>query len=272
VQNELELCSRALRLQAERQRSVVVTVVETHGSTPRKAGARMLWRPGEAAAGIIEGTIGGGAVEHAVRDKARAVLARGRAELVAIDLGRDLGMGCGGRMTFFMEPVVPEPVLLMFGCGHIGSAVLRLAQPLGFSLYGIDDLASNTAPLGDIARIVGSYDTAAYHDLPADADTFVVIATREHALDRRMVTFWAPRPVGYVGVIGSQRKAKEQRRALEEAGLAPAVLDRIRCPVGIDIGAETPAEIALSICAELVAVRRGGTRHPLRKPENSDSE
>jgi xanthine dehydrogenase accessory factor len=253
------ILERIATLRREQRDAVLVTVTAARGSTPRKAGARML----VFADGSAEGTIGGGKVEHQVRGLCAEVLASREARAVSYDLGDDLGMSCGGSMSFFLEPILTDPPLIIFGCGHVGTALCRLAKTLGFSIVAVDDLVQNANPtrLPEATRIVNTYDPAGLADLPFGPETFVVIVTREHRYDQQLLELCLAHETRYVGVIGSRRKAETQRQRLMEKGLADAIA-RVHCPIGLDIGAETPEEIAVSIAAELIAVRRNGPEKP----------
>ncbi len=254
----MDLFAHIAALRRERRPAALATVVETHGSTPRKPGARMLVHHD----GQSEGSVGGGAVEQVVREAAARVLRTGRAELVTYKLTHDLAMCCGGQMTLFVEPIMSPPPLIVFGCGHVGRAVVYAAAPLGFDIVAVDDLRDNANPerLPQATRIIHSYEAADFADLPFGDDAFVVIATREHALDQKLIEYCLARPSRFLGVIGSPRKAHLQAERLRAKGFAPEAIARVRCPLGVDIGAETPEEIAVSVTAELVAVRRGGPR------------
>jgi xanthine dehydrogenase accessory factor len=227
---------------------VLVTVVEAQGSTPRKLGARMLVRTD----GSLRGTIGGGAVEETVRAACTGVWERGAAELLDLHLTHDLGMCCGGRMRFLLEPLGKKPSLILFGCGHVGGAIARAASPLDLRIWGVDDLSDHrTEPA------VGTWrDDFAADDLPWGPETLIVIATHSHAADQAILERLVGRDFRFLGVIGSQRKAKMQRERLRAKGVDDAWIDRIHCPMGLPIGSETPEEIAISVCAQLIQVLR----------------
>ncbi len=246
---------RALAARDAGRRAALVTVVEAKGSTPRKPGARMLVLDD----GSLVGTIGGGRVEQAVTEAARRVVESGVPELVRHQLTAELAMCCGGQMTFFVEPVMRQPPLIVFGLGHVGSAIVYAASQLGFEIVGVDDKPENSAKerLPQASRLLPSYDDADFGELPFGEDACLIIATREHQLDQRLLEYCLPRPWRYLGVIGSERKAAMQRQRLLAKGFDEARVAAVRCPMGLDIGAETPEEIAVSVCAELVAVRRG---------------
>jgi xanthine dehydrogenase accessory factor len=213
--------------------------------------------------GAIEGTVGGGKVEHVVREAAARVLERRVPESLSYELSAELDMGCGGQMTFFIEPIITQPPLLVFGCGHVGTALIRAAAPLGFDIVAVDDFAQNAncERLPEASEIINTYDLAELGQrLPFGEDTYAIILTREHKYDQQLLEFCIEQPTAYLGVIGSPRKARLQRQRLADKGVPPDVIDRVRCPVGMDIGAETPEEIAVAICAQLINVRRGGPK------------
>lgn len=248
------LHEQILKLQRSRQPVVLVTLVDTRGSTPRKPGAKMLVFPN----GTTEGTIGGGRVEHAVVTAAGEAFTEKTPRLLNYQLTSELAMCCGGEMTFFLEPLIPSPSLFVFGCGHVGNAVLHAASHLSFDLFAIDDLDQNLTPetLPSPCRRIDTYEPDELEALPFDSRTSIVIATRDHRLDQDLLEFCIKKDFRYLGVIGSQRKAHMQEERLATKGVSDKLIKRIQCPIGLDIGAQSPAEIALSICAELVQVQR----------------
>ncbi|MCA9537377.1 MAG: xanthine dehydrogenase accessory protein XdhC [Myxococcales bacterium] len=246
-------------LEAARRPFVLATVIETGGSTPRHAGARMAVHAG----GAI-GTVGGGAFEHRVIAVAEALLADGARQTDRFDvhLVRDLGMCCGGKMSVFLEKVEPAPRLRIYGAGHVGAATARVAQLAGFAVRVIDARAEWADPTRFPAEV--QVEDAEPEDHlrghPTAADEFVVVVTHDHALDEAMVRHLLGGDLTWLGLIGSRGKWGRFRKRLSARGLDDAALDRVRCPVGLDIGALTPEEIAVSIVAELITVRRGGPR------------
>jgi xanthine dehydrogenase accessory factor len=241
------------------QRIVLATVVSTGGSAPREAGARMAVLPD----GSIVGTVGGGILEKRVIEDALEVLGEDRPRLARYDLtdDRDGGIGaeCGGRSEVFLEPVGSAPHLMILGAGHVGLALARLGQEAGFRITIVDD---RPAFSGQAARPgVTVLDSAP--DDPSlrsrvTPETAVVVVTRSHALDRSSLANLLETPAFYVGMIGSRRKISKEMEALRAEGFDEKVLAAVHAPIGLDIGAETPAEIALAILAEIVAVRRRG--------------
>jgi len=259
-----EIFERVLTMQSKGEYGVLVTVVRADGSTPRKVGTRMLVFED----GSILGTIGGGQVEQAVKSEAQAVLKAGTPTVRHFKLTQELAMCCGGQMTFLMEPVVPPLRLVVFGCGHVGQAILEQASNLDFQITAVDDLEDNLliASKMNLHEVVDTYDKDRVDSLDYGSDTLVVIATREHALDQRLLEAVLTKGNRYVGVIGSKRKAHMQRQRLLAKGFEQALVDAVVCPMGLDIGAQTPAEIALSVVAQLVEV----IRKPLVVDEKAD--
>jgi xanthine dehydrogenase accessory factor len=243
-----------------RRGAALCTVVATRGSTPRKAGASMVVVDDGTDVGSIIDTIGGGAVEHEIRKRALQVIASTRPELVEIPLTTMLGMCCGGTMSIFIESLRMRPPCIVFGAGHTAQALAVVAHTSGFDVSVVDprdDLCTTDRFPNAVCFI--SYD----HDddfaaLPFSADAFVVIATHDHAVDQRLAERVLARPFRYAALVGSARKAALTRERCRTKGLADDVIARLRCPAGLDIGAETPEEIAVSIVAEMVAVRRNG--------------
>lgn len=240
--------------------AALCTVVGTKGSTPRKAGASMVVVDDGSELGTIVGTIGGGAVEHDIRRRALQVVATTRPELVEIPLTTMLGMCCGGTMSIFIESLRMRPACIVFGAGHTAQALASVAVTSGFDVSVVDprdDL--RTADRFPQATLFDSYD----HDddfaaLPFSSSAFVVIATHDHAVDQRLAERVLAQPFAYAALVGSQRKAVLTRERCRNKGIADDVIERLRCPAGLDIGAETPEEIAISIVAEMVQVRRRG--------------
>lgn len=246
----------AARLTSQGERFALVTVVRTAGSTPRKPGAKMIVR----ASGESVGSVGGGAIEQALVDEARAALAAGEPRLVRRHLTHDLAMCCGGEVEAFIEPLGQRELLVLFGGGHINAALCPIAAQLGFEVIVCDDLEelASEERFPAARRLVRSFEV---RDVGAafDAGTSVVVATRDHAVDQRVLEqlFAAGASPRYLGVIGSQAKLLKFRRRLEAKGVGGPFIASIRGPIGVHVGAQTPAEIAVAVAAELVAVRRG---------------
>ncbi len=233
------------------ERGAMATVVRASGSTPQQPGARMVLFPD----GRTEGTVGGGAIEKAVVDALAQCIADGKPLLLARDLTRDLGMCCGGQMEVFVEPVEGTQRLFLFGAGHVARPTAAIARSLGFEVTVVDDRDDlNTEARFPGCRRVLAEPAEAAAELGLTERDFVLIVTHDHRLDEEALCACARRPHRYVGLIGSRRKILRILQRIEaRRGLPP--LDRVYAPVGLDIGAVSPEEIAVSICAELVALR-----------------
>lgn len=237
------------------QEAALVTVIGVRGSAPRHAGSRML----VLADGSIVGTIGGGAFEFRVIEQARLALAEGAPRRYQVHLTLDLGMCCGGQMEVYIEPLQARDHLYVFGAGHVGAATARLAAALEFAVHVIDErselLEAATLP-ADVERIDQSPRRFA-RQLEVGPRSWLLVVTHDHALDQDLVELFLPQPFAWLGMIGSRTKVQRFRLRLRAAGVDERLFDRLRAPVGLDIGAESPEEIALSIASELVARRRG---------------
>lgn len=241
--------------------AALVTVVGAQGSAPRHGGARML----VFADGAVVGTIGGGVFEHRATAQALEAIREGRPRRYTVHLTRDLGMCCGGEMDAFIEPLEPRERLVIHGAGHVGAATARLAVPLGFGVTVVDDreelLAAADLP-PEVERVEAD-PRRVLDRLPTGPRAYHLVVTHEHALDQDLVERLLPVDLAWLGMIGSKTKVTRFLLRLRAAGMDPALFDRLCAPVGLDIGAETPEEIAVSIAAELVRVRRRADRAPL---------
>jgi len=213
--------------------------------------------------GRTVGTIGGGCYEHDALGKAREAIANGRPALVKYDLNDDFvqesGLICGGQMEVYIDPIAPAPALYVIGAGHVGWHLARAAADAGFKIHVIDDREKfanaerfPSAETVDVDDIGGWLHRA---ELPASA--YVVVVTRGHTHDFEAVRALAARDLRYLGLIGSRAKVARIFDALEAEGMPAECLERLHAPIGLDLGAITPAEIAISILAELIAVRHG---------------
>lgn len=242
------------------RRGALATVVRVSGSTPQQPGARLLLFPD----GSTTGTVGGGAVELAVLEALGACLEHGRHELAVFDLGRDLGMCCGGRMEVFVEPVEAVQRLIIFGAGHVARPTAALARQVGFDVTVVDDreelLSSEQFPG---CTLVAAEPAECADRLAPRAEDWILVVTYDHRLDQEALDVYSRLPHRYLGVIGSRRKIfRILQRVAQKRELPP--LERVYAPVGLDIGAVSPAEIAVSIVAELVALRHGKLARHMR--------
>jgi len=236
---------------------VLATVIDTTRSVPRHAGSKML----VFADGRTLGTIGGGEMEARVIQEAGEALIDGTPRLLYYDLvdprRGDPGV-CGGSVHLYLEPHMPTPTLFVIGCGHVGRAVVELAHWLGFRVVAFDDrpdhVTDETVPLADV-RLSGSLSDA-LREAPVTPQTHIVVVTRNMGLDVEQLPALLGTPARSIGVMGSTRRWEATRTTLLANGVAATELDRIQSPVGVELHAETPEEIALSIMAQIVALRR----------------
>src|SRR5262247_981020 len=257
--------------------AALVTIVSTTGSTPQRVGAKML----VFGDGRLVGTIGGGCYENDAFGKAREAILNRRPQLVHYELDDDFaqetGLICGGQMSVYIEPIEPSPELFVIGAGHVGFHLARLASDVGFRVHVVDDREkfANTERFPTASEVVVD-DIPAWIDranLPPHA--YAVIVTRGHTNDLEALRALAPRELRYLGLIGSRAKVARIYDALVEAQMPAELLKRVHAPIGLDIGAVTPQEIAVSILAELIAVKHGKA-HPAEMkwtpPQLSKSE
>jgi xanthine dehydrogenase accessory factor len=249
----------ALRADEAGEPAALVTVVSTDGSTPRKAGAKML----VFADGRSVGTIGGGCVEAEVSRLARRAIDERRVATASFALTPDLagedGHACGGRMQVLVEPIEGTPTLCLFGAGHVAQPLARMAKACGFRVEVADERErfASRERFPDADRILVEGFTEAASAMTLGGNSFAVVVTRGHLGDAEALRAVLGRGLRYVGLLGSKSKMQQVFTALEQAAVSPEDLARVHCPVGLDIGAETPEEIAVSILAEMITVRRG---------------
>lgn len=238
------------------RRAAFATVVDQGGSVPRVSGARMLVY----ADGAIVGTIGGGEVEHRVIALAQDVIASGAPARFVAHLTRDLGMCCGGQLEVYVEPLQIREPFVLFGAGHVARAVAPLLVALEFAVTVVDEreeLATAERFPGCTLRVEDPlvYATA----LEGGPDAWWFVVSHDHKLDQALIEALLPKPCAWLGMIGSRSKVARFLLRLRAAGLDEALFRKLCAPVGLDIGAETPAEIAVSVAAEVVRVRRNAT-------------
>src|SRR3989441_4604955 len=239
--------------------AALVTIVAAHGSTPQRVGAKML----VFGDGRIVGTIGGGCYENDAFGKAREAILNRKPQVVHYELDDDFaqetGLVCGGQMDVYIEPIEPSPELYVIGAGHVGLHLARLAQEVGFNVHVADDREkfANAERFPTAAEIVVDDIPAwiARANLPPHA--YAVIVTRGHTNDLEALRALAPRELRYLGLIGSRAKVARIYEALTADRMPADDLKRVHAPIGLDIGAITPQEIAVSILAELIAVKHG---------------
>jgi len=253
----MDLFEEIVRMRKAGQRGALATIVHTNGSIPSYESSRMLVRED----GSIAGTIGGGCVEADVWAAAREVMAKESPRKMVFQLNNeasyDNGLICGGTLEVFVEPLLPQPVAYIFGGGHISMALAKSASSAGFGIVVIDDREqfANQERFPMAQEIFLSYQEA-FTRIQPNPSSYLVIVTRGHRDDMRVLAWAVRTQARYIGMIGSKRKVLSVYQALEKEGYTPEEFSRVFAPMGLEIGALSPEEIAISITAELVTVRR----------------
>ena len=270
-----DLYEEMVELRSKGLRAALATIIVTRGATPRKDSAKMLVY----ADGRQSGSIGGGFTEAEVRREAFIALKTGRPKLLSFDLTgldhEESALVCGGFMQVYVEPVLPDPTLFIFGAGFVSRAVAEAVKPIGFKIAVIDDrLESANAdkfPMADNFYVDRWEEVL--KKLPINDSSYLFIATRGHSLDLLCLRFALQSPARYIGMLGSLSKNRSLFELLEKEGMDPAQFLRVCVPAGIDIGAETAEEIAASLAAEVIAVHKNldiqAIRDAVRKIRNS---
>jgi xanthine dehydrogenase accessory factor len=260
-QEVFEALNRALE---QGEDAALVTIVSSQGSTPQRVGAKMLVFPD----GRMVGTIGGGCYENDAFWKAKEAIQTRKPLLVKYDLNDDFaqenGLVCGGQMQVYIEPLESTPRLYVVGAGHVGFNLAKLAATIGFKIHVLDDREkfANQERFPEAESVVVETIPEWLQRAEIPSSAYVVIVTRGHTHDLDALRSLAKRDLRYLGLIGSKAKVKRIYDALIEEGMPVEYLQRVHAPVGLDIGAVSPEEIAVSILAELIAVRRGKIHDP----------
>lgn len=260
VKDDQAVFEAVVTAQREGRSAALATVVQTQGSVPRQAGSKMLVWPD----GSIVGTVGGGEMEALVIREAQAAMHDGQPRMVSYNLA-DLESGdpgiCGGTVTAFVEPLLPPPTVLVIGCGHVGKAVAELAKWLELRVVVSDDRPGYATP--EQLPGMDAYLEVSPADLVAKATitarTCIAAVTRGLAVDKDLIPALLATDAPYIGLIGSRRRWALTVEALVEQGINREALARVHAPIGLELGAETPKEIAVSILAEIIMTLRGGS-------------
>lgn len=260
----MSLYDRLAEIDRRGMRAALATVIRTRGSVPRHAGSKMLVFPD----GSIEGTIGGGEMESRVIQESIQALADGQTRVLQYSFSDpekgDPGV-CGGEMEVFVEPLQPRPSMIVIGAGHVGQAVAHLARWLGFRLVVSDDRVDFASPT--VIPDADEYLTCSLEELPGkidiDEQTYVVLLTRGVTVDVAGLPALLETPAPYIGVIGSRRRWEVTVKELRAMGIKEDKISRVTSPIGLELGAETPEEIAISIMAEIIMLQKGGSGDPM---------
>ena len=258
----MDIYEEIVKLRQAGHRGAVATIVNVRGSIPSFETAKMLVRDD----GSIAGTIGGGCVEAEVWQAAREVMETEKPRSLTFNLNQDpkydTGLVCGGTLDIFIEPVLPPALLYIFGAGHVSVNLYKTAKNAGFEVIVVDDREAyaNRQRYPEAKDVIAEDFEQAMAKLSPSESSYIVIVTRGHRDDMRVLRWAVQTRARYVGMIGSKRKTITIFRELVKEGLAPELFERVHAPVGLDIGAITPEEIAVAITAELIAVRRHAER------------
>jgi xanthine dehydrogenase accessory factor len=257
----MDIYEELLRLRNLGQKCALATIVDVRGSIPSYGSAKLLVRED----GSMTGTIGGGCVEAEVWNAAREVIETEKPKHLTFNLGQDAaydnGLICGGQLDVFVEPVLPIPRAFIFGAGHISKSLSKVATLAGFATVIVDDRESfaNRERFPEAAEVhAGEYEDV-FAKLPINENSYVIVVTRGHRDDMRVLKHAIGTTARYIAMIGSKRKVINVVRELEKEGIPRSAFERIFAPMGLNIGAISPEEIAISVAAEMIAVRRNAT-------------
>ncbi len=251
----MEIYEEILRLKKEGRSCAVATIVQCLGSSPQKEGAKMLVREDAS----IVGTLGGGCIEAEVIQEALIAIKDGTPRTIPFELTeKEGGLVCGGKVLVYIEPVIPEPRLIILGAGHVGKALSKVARFAGFRVTMADDRPeyANNDLLRDAQEIIVSDFQTVFEKTTVEETAYIVVATRGHNHDLDAVKAALKTDARYVGLLGSRRKKSLLFKSLEAEGFSPEDIGRVLIPVGLPIKSVTPQEIAISIMAQIILHRR----------------
>jgi len=254
----MDIYEEIVKLRQEGRRGAVATIVNVRGSIPSFKTAKMLVRDD----GSIVGTIGGGCVEAEVWQAAREVMESEKPRTLTFNLNHDpkydTGLVCGGTLDIFLEPILPPASLYIFGAGHVALNLYKVAGNAGFDITVIDDREAYASRerFPEAREVIADDFDKVTAKLTLTEASYVVIVTRGHHDDMRVLRWAVQTPARYIGMIGSKRKTIAIFRELTKEGIPAELFERVHAPVGLDIGAVTPEEIGVAITAELIAIRR----------------
>lgn len=254
----MDVFDELVRLRGLGQKCALATIVEVKGSIPSFQTAKLLVRED----GSLAGTIGGGCVEAEVWNAAREVIRTEKPRTLSFNLGQDAaydnGLICGGQLEVFVECITPQPAAMIFGGGHISKSLAKVLDLAGFRVSVIDnrEAYANRERFPEAAEIHAQEYEELFPVLSVNESTYIVIVTRGHRDDMRVLRWAIDTPARYISMIGSKRKTIAVIKELEKEGIQRAAFDRVYAPMGLEIGAISPEEIAISAGAEMIAMRR----------------
>lgn len=254
----MDIYDEIVRLRKLGQKCALATIVQVNGSIPSYESAKLLVRED----GSMIGTIGGGCVEAEVWTAARDVIDTEKPRHLTFSLGQDAaydnGLICGGQLNIFVEPVAPQPRAFIFGGGHVSKSISKIANLAGFATVIVDDREAfaNRERFPEAEETYAEEYEAVFGKLSVTSTSYLIIVTRGHRDDMRVLRWAVNTPARYISMIGSKRKTISVVHELEKEGFRRELFEKVFAPMGLEIGAETPEEIAISVVAEMIAVRR----------------
>ena len=264
---EIDVFDEIQRLRQQGRKAALATIVQIRGSVPSFQSAKMLIRDD----GSTMGSVGGGCVEAEVWTAAQEVIREEKSRILTFDL-TDESMGesgliCGGKVEIFIEPVLPTPRMVIFGAGHIATQVSKIATIAGFKTTIVDNRPTyaNQERFPEAEAIYSESFEQAFDEILPNENTYLIIVTRGHQEDQNVLRWAVQTDARYIGMIGSKRKIRAIAQQLESEGIPRERMERVYMPIGLDIGAVLPEEIAVAIVAEVIYNRRAGFKHPLSK-------
>jgi len=254
----VDIYDEIVRLRKTGQKCAVATIVQVNGSIPSYESAKLLVRED----GSMIGTVGGGCVEAEVWNAAREVIESEKPKHLNFSLGQDAaydnGLICGGQLNIFVEPVIPQPRAFIFGGGHVSKSLSKVANLAGFATSIIDDREAfaNRERFPEAEAVYADEYEKVFPQLAITSSSYLIIVTRGHRDDMRVLQWAVTTPARYIAMIGSKRKTISVVKQLEKEGMPREAFEKIFAPMGLEIGAESPEEIAISVVAEMIAIRR----------------
>ena len=276
----MDLYEEIVKLRRQGRRAALATIINVRGSIPSFKTAKMLVRDD----GSILGTIGGGCVEADVWQAAREVMEQEKPRTLTFNLNQnpkyDTGLVCGGTLEIYVEPILPIPQLYIFGAGHVAHSVYKVARLAGFDVTVVDDREAyaNHERFPEAIEVISEDFDFALKKVDPTESSYIVIVTRGHRDDMRILRWAVQTPARYIGMIGSKRKVLGTYKELQAEGMSAELFEKVKAPIGLEIGAVTPEEIAVAIVAEMIAFRRNADvssvekRHRQNSPASTASE
>jgi len=260
-----DIYEEIVKTRAEGKEAVLVTIISTAGSTPREEGAKMLVKDN----GEVVGSIGGGDLEAMVCEQAHDVMRKGKPQRLHVSLRDKQGKEpemicgiCGGDLEVFIEPISSPPTLYLFGGGHISLPLAQIGKLLGFKIVVIDDRPAfanpQRFPQADLTLAKDFLEV--FPELHINKSSYIVIVTRNHQNDERVLEWALGTKAKYIGMIGSRTKNKIIFSHLVAKGVTKEKIDKVYAPIGLEINAQTPEEIAISILAEIIKVKKSESK------------